>query len=420
MPSFFDDNDYENNYENDYDKESKPKKKLVSSKTIAMDKLEIREERQYVTRRPKKSDKIAGRPKSGLARFAVAAFPQSYDAPGEKFRKIFLIAAVVVLVGALVFLGLQIRGIEKGSELNETIRGLAGEATGNLISTKYSRPDYIENPPPDTATGPGTEDIPSWLDHLTPVTNTPLNINFQPLIEMNPDTRAWIKITDTLVNNVVVQAANNQYYVTHDFKKQESESGTICSSYMNRWDGTDENLVLFGHNMQNGEFFSYLVHYYPDDASRDPLYFYKVHPTIMLATPNGGSETYKIFAGMLVNTENKHGDVFQYINKTSFRDVDDFNNFVLEVMDRSRFFTDVDIKYGDQLLTLSTCHWPYGRSVSTRWVLVARKVRPGESEYVDTSKAYRNYQAKMFDYYYKMYGGSWAGSVWDRSKLLSY
>ncbi|MDE7229946.1 MAG: class B sortase [Oscillospiraceae bacterium] len=414
MPSYLNDDDNENN--------KQEKKKLNASRTIAMDKLEIREERHSANRHPKKSDKIAGRPKSGFARFASAAFPQAGDAPGEKFRKIFLIAAVLVLIVALVILGLQILGIQKGNELNEKIREIAGVQQGSLITGSYSRPDYIENPAPDTATAPGTEEIPSWFNNLTPVTNTPLNINFAPLIEMNPDTRAWVKITDTLINNVVVQSYDNHYYVTHDFNKKDSESGTIFSSYQNRWDGKDENIILFGHNMQNGEFFSYLVHYYPDDGSRDPLYFYKVHPTIMVATPNGGSETYKIFAGMLVNTESKHGEPFQYINKTSFRDVDDFNNFIIDVMDRSRFFTDVDIKYGDQLLTLSTCHWPYGRSVDTRWVILARKVRPGESEYVDTSKAYRNYQARMFDYVYKMYPEltPWTGSVWDKSKLLSY
>ena len=89
-------------------------------------------------------------------------------------------------------------------------------------------------------------------------------------------------------------------------------------------------------------------------------------------------------------------------------------------MDRSYFFTDVDIKYGDKLLTLSTCHWPFGESVDTRWVVFARKLRPGETEDVDVSKAYRNYQVKMFDYAYRISGRSWAGSVWDKSKLLSY
>jgi sortase B len=172
--------------------------------------------------------------------------------------------------------------------------------------------------------------------------------------------------------------------------------------------------------MISGEFFASLGHYAPNDASREPLAFYKVHPTVMLATPDGGSQTYKIFAGILANTQSQHGEVFQYTTKTQFTSADDFNNYIIEIMDRSWFFTDVDLTYGDQILTLSTCYWPLGESIDTRWVIFARKVRPGESEYVDVTVAERNYQAKLFDYYYSVIGGQWYGSVWDKSKLLSY
>ena len=172
--------------------------------------------------------------------------------------------------------------------------------------------------------------------------------------------------------------------------------------------------------MKNGDFFSYVVHYVPNDASSEPIAFYKVHPTIMMATPDGGSETYKVFAGMICNTQPEYGEVFNYIDKTRFATADDFNRFIIDVMDRSWFFTDVDLTYGDEILTLSTCFWPLGRKVDTRWVVLARKVRPGESEEVDVTKAYRNYQPKLFDYYYERLGTHWAGSVWNKKKLLSY
>ena len=96
----------------------------------------------------------------------------------------------------------------------------------------------------------------------------------------------------------------------------------------------------------------------------------------MLATPSGGCETYKIFAGILANTQSQYGEVFDYVDKTKFYSKEDFNNFIIDVMDRSWFFTDVDLTYGDQILTLSTCSWPLGKSVDTRWVLFARKRSP--------------------------------------------
>ena len=233
--------------------------------------------------------------------------------------------------------------------------------------------------------------------------------------------RAWIKITGTSVNNVVVQSYDNEYYLKRNLYKEYSVSGTVFSSYKNKWDGTDENIILYGHNMISGEFFAHITHYVPNDASKEPLAFYKVHPTVMLATPDGGCQTYKIFAGLLANTQSQYGDVFDYVHKTSFYSKDDFNNFIIDIMDRSWFFTDVDITYGDQILTMSTCCWPLGKSVDTRWVLFARKVRPGESETVDVTVAERNLNPRLFDYYYSRIGGSWTGtSTWDRSKLLSY
>lgn len=385
------------------------------SKDIALDKFGIPNESG---KRKKKNDKINGREKQNpFVRFAVNTFPQADDSGGEKFRKIFLIIAVVALAGALVFLGQQIYQIGKGGDTNKTLAEIAGSPILSNTSV-YHQPNYLATPMLSIPEGPGTEE--PEVEDLSPVVNEPLYIDFNELRSINPDTKAWIKITDTMVNNVVVQSNDNDYYLKHDFYGNESISGTIFSSYLNRWDGTDNNIILYGHNMLSGDFFAYVMHYVPDDWSTEPIAFYKKHPTVMLATPENGSETYKIFAGMVCNTKNEYGEVFDYTTKTQFYGVDDFNNYILEVMDRSWFFTDVDITYGDQLLTLSTCYWPLGEEIDTRWVLLARKVRPGESEEVDTSVAVRNYNPKLFDYYYQQIGGSWAGRTWDTSKLLSY
>ncbi len=367
------------------------------------------------------NDKIKGRKtpkKKGFAGVVAAVLPQADDSTGEKARKAFLLFAVAALIGSLIFLGWQLFNLKEGAKTNNNIINIAGETVDSSLQQSYTIPQQIDNPIMTEVTSAGTEE-PEYID-LTPVVNIPLDIDFNALKEINPDVRAWIKITGTLINNPVVVGTDNSYYLSHDFNGEESVSGTIFSSYLNKWDGTDDNTILFGHNMHTGEFFAYVNHYVPYDASSEPLAFYKVHPTIMMSTPDGGCATYKIFAGMVANTQSKYGEVFRYVDKTKFTDVDDFNNFIIDVMDRSWFFTDVDLTYGDELLTLSTCWWPLGREVDTRWVLFARKVREGESEYVDTSKAYRNYQPKLFDYYYDIIGGSWTGSVWDKSKLLSY
>ncbi len=422
-----------------YDEE-KPKRRKPSDRTIAFDKFELpqderpphkrertlydemeRESEKASVPKARKSNKISGRkPKSAFSGFIEAVLPQPEDPGREKFRKVFLLVMIAVLIGTLAFLGWQLSSIDEGGKLNNQIASLAGESMTDANSS-YSRPTYVNEPTfsiPTSQPEPTVEE--PEVINTTPLVNTPLNINFDKLIEKNPDTRAWVKITGTTVNNVVVDGRDNEYYLSHDFNGNKSISGTIFSSELNTWDGKDDNTILFGHNMDSGDFFAYIVHYIPNDASREPIAFYKVHPTVMMATPDGGCATYKIFAGMFCNTQPEYGEVFNYIGKTRFADADDFNNYIIDVMDRSWFFTDVDLTYGDELLTLSTCSWPLGRKIDTRWVIFARKVRPGESEEVDVTKAYRNYQPKLFEYYYKRIGSSWAGSVWDKKKLLSY
>lgn len=391
----------------------KKKKKSSASKDIALDKLDFYDAPKP---KPKKTDKIKGRPKSAIKRFAIAAFPQAEDSAGEKTRKIILICAIIIFIGTLILLASQLFGLHDGAKTNDKIADLAGAAAGTIdVDTSYQ--PFSTFP----ATGPAVspEDETEEID-VTPLTNTPLNIDFAALKATNPDTRGWIKITGTRVNNVVVQSTNNSYYLDHDFYGNSSITGTIYSTYKNKWDGTDDNIILYGHNMLSGDFFAALGHYAPNDASREPLAFYKVHPTVMLATPDGGSETYKIFAGMLVNTQERYGEVFDYTSKTKFKNTDDFNNYILEVMDRSWFFTDVDLCYGDKLLTLSTCIFDYGKNLELRWVLFAREVRDGENPSVDVSKAYENPSPLYFDYYYRVYGGSWDGRKWPAEMIQGY
>lgn len=396
----------------------KPKKKSKVSRDIAVDKLDFYNEPHT---RTKKQDKIKGRPKSGFQKFCYAAFPMPDDEPGEKFRKIILIAAVIVFVATVIVLIMQLVGMEKGHQTNSHIANIGGVNMDDHVSVVPDYDPFAVASRPPLATGE-TDESTEEID-VTPLVNNPVYPNWADLKATNPDTKAWIKIQGTAINNVVVQGKDNAYYLDKDFFGNDSISGTIFSHYKNKWDGSGENIILFGHNMITGDFFAGVKYYVPNHGSREPLAYYKVHPTIMLATPNGGCEVYKIFGGLLANTQEQYGEVFKYVNKTSFSGRDDFNNFILNVMERSWFFTDVDINYGDTLLTLSTCCWPLGKEVDTRWVLFARKVRPGESETVDVTKAQINPSPHLFKYYYTYYsgGGDWNGVCpWDKSKLLSY
>ena len=368
-----------------------------------------------------------------FVRMARYIFPRKDDKQSEIIRKVIFLGAIVVLIVSviMIFIDTSQRGhIQKQSQ--QVTKQLQNAA--NMVNSSVQI-IHVNNPVPvvsststvsssvvssSTESEPEPEEDEGPID-LTPVVNYPLNVDFNSLIRQNPDVRAWIKISGTLLNSAVLQSTYDfDYYIDHDFYGNYNEySPCIFSSDINRWDGSDDNLILFSHKLINGYGFGSVVYYVPNDGSREPLAFYKQHPTILFQRPGGQSETYKIFAGIVANTDPQYGEVFEYISKIYFYNKQDFNSYMKEILDRSWFYTDVDLQYGDKFLTLSTCYWPINRSIPTRWVLFARKVRPGESEEVDTSVARRNYNPRMFEYYYQVFGGQWNGSTWDKSKLLS-
>lgn len=249
--------------------------------------------------------------------------------------------------------------------------------------------------------------------------------SFEKLLEINPDTIGYIKIEGTNVDYPVVKGKDNDYYLTHDFWGNENKSGTIMMDYRNKVSpsGNSGNLVLYGHHMAIGTFFANLVEYWYTAYDLDnPLQMYKDHPTVTFNTIYEEAE-WKIFAVDLFNVDESYGEVFNYNIKHDFSSREDFNRFIIDLMDRSDIFTDVDLQYGDEILTLSTCIWPYGMEMSNcRLGIFARKVRPGESEYVNVDAAVKNYSVKRWQWVYDQQnnGIDWSRSIWDRRKLLSY
>lgn len=251
--------------------------------------------------------------------------------------------------------------------------------------------------------------------------------SFDSLLEINPDTVGYIRISGTRIDYPVVKGADNDYYLTHDFWGNVNKSGCVMMDYKNHVsaDGNSANLVLYGHHMAIGTFFAGLNEYWRtlyDSYSEPSMQMYKDHPTITFNTLYEEAE-WKIFAVGLFNAESRYGEVYNYNNKHDFDSREDFNQYIIDIMDRSDLFTDVDIQYGDEILTLSTCSWPWrGDMKNVRLAVFARKVRPGESEEVDVSKATVNPYVKRWKWVYDNIGGGydWSQSTWDRRKLLSY
>ena len=134
----------------------------------------------------------------------------------------------------------------------------------------------------------------------------------------------------------------------HNFEQKSEYRGAIFMDYRNDAIDLDANTIIYGHNSYDGKVFSDLAQY-------DDIEFYKEHPVIEFNTLERCYK-WKIYAVIITNqvpTED-NGYVFNFIYP--HMEGPNFNGYIQELNKRTLYFTGVDIKEGDRILTLSTCY----------------------------------------------------------------
>lgn len=183
------------------------------------------------------------------------------------------------------------------------------------------------------------------------------NINFNTLKKQNEDTVAWIKVNNTNVKYPVVKAKDNSFYLTHSFDKSNNSAGWIFADYKNKFDDTDKNIVIYGHNRRDGSMFSSLK-----NALNPNWYNNDLNRNILLYTENE-EYNYEIFSIYKIESED-------YYIKTEFNDENDFEDFLNTITKRSVQDFGVNVSKDDSILTLSTC----ANNNKYRVVIHAKKV----------------------------------------------
>lgn len=185
--------------------------------------------------------------------------------------------------------------------------------------------------------------------------NEEYKIDFAKLKQKNSDAIAWIKVNGTDIDFPVVKGTDNSYYLTHNFDKEKNKAGWIFADYRNKFDGTDKNIIIYGHNMKNGSMFASLK-----DVIKEEWYNNENNKYIALITENENCK-YQVFSVYQIETE----EYYLQINISNFKE------FVEKIKGRSKKDFNVDIKETDSILTLSTC----ADNTKYRVVLHAVKVK---------------------------------------------
>ena len=315
---------------------------------------------------------------------ARGLIPSKGDSTSEIIRKIVFLAALAILVAAIIYLA---QYLLQYKHLEDQTGGGNTATDAHLVELKNQQPTTQQ------------------IDQLPTGT---VNEKYAALYAENNDFIGWINIPGTNIDYPVMQTDDNDYYLHRNFDREDEFSGTLFVDYRAKItaDSMPHNATIYGHNMLYKYQFSALNNYKSD------IEFLKHSPVISFDTLYHNNK-YKIISVFVANWQSEHGEVFDYNGTTHFNNQSEFFNFVLECEDRSLYETGVDVEYGDEFLTLSTCD--KSTAMDLRLVIVARKVRQNESPEVDTEKIKYKDSVKYFDAYYDIYGQLWKGRTWDTS-----
>lgn len=231
---------------------------------------------------------------------------------------------------------------------------------------------------------------------------------YKLLYAQNQDFVGWLTVPNTSIDMPVYKCSNNSYYLKHDNYDTYTKYGTLFMDMYNNPQSLTRNTTVYGHNFDNKLIFDELHNY------QDPEFF-KQTPVIEFNTLYKDYK-WKVIAAFHTNGESAgdNGYLFYYI-ASSFGN-NSFMKFYDELQQRSYIHTGVDVQPTDKVLTLSTCTYFFDRNgalENARFVVIARLVRDGESEEVDTSKVTVNDNVRYPQLYFDVFGGTnpWRNST---------
>jgi len=169
------------------------------------------------------------------------------------------------------------------------------------------------------------------------------------------DMYGWIFMSDTNINYPLMKGRNNNYYLHHNYKGDESRSGSIfvdASTLDNYY--SNYNMVIYGHNMRDGSMFNTLKHWC-NNASVKTL----AQTTQIEIYTDEGVYIYDIL-GFYVDDSNAYA-------RTVFSSESDYLKFLKKIVKESNVKTNRDYNSQSRICTLITC--TNGSNTSSRYVV---------------------------------------------------
>lgn len=232
----------------------------------------------------------------------------------RRIKNVLLLFIIIILIVILVYCGIKIAEWFIDNNENEQLQEELSNYIEKDIGKNNEKDDEIER----------------------------YNIDFESLKKINADTCGFLKVNNTSIEYLIVKANNNEYYINHNFEKKQNVAGWIFADYKNKFDNTDYNIIIYGHNMKNGSMFGTL-----SDTLKEEWYENEENKYITLVTIDG-TKKYEVFS---IYEE----EASDYPIQTEFSSNIEYINFLKIIKRKSIYDFNVNITDTKGILTLSTC-----------------------------------------------------------------
>lgn len=195
---------------------------------------------------------------------------------------------------------------------------------------------------------------------------------FESLYEENEDLVGWIRIPDNNINYPIVQGTNDNFYLSHNFYKEEDKYGCLFIKGEADSGFDDQNTVIYAHNMRDNEMFGSLDRYRRQEYEKN-------HSTIYLDTLYE-ERKYEIIAvceSKVMEKEDTSFKYYQFMNAESEQEFQAFMSFIKEcelyqIEEKDDLEMTYDLTQKDSFLMLSTCAY---EEENGRLVVIAKRIQ---------------------------------------------
>ena len=189
---------------------------------------------------------------------------------------------------------------------------------------------------------------------------------YKTLVSANPDCAGFLEIPGTAIQfPIMLTPTEPERYLYRDFFGKNEKRGTPFLDKATVL-GESQNYIIYGHNMKDGSVFGTL----PSFLDKN---FCETHRLIYFNTAVSEG-VYEVVAVCKTEVLARVSEEFKYYQYGGPLSQTDFEIYAESIRDMANLLFDYDVKWEDELLTLSTCY--HRRSGDDgRLIVVAKRIR---------------------------------------------